>query len=729
MPTTPTRSAPARYPDAVTDAPSGPADPAVASGVSDTERPPAPESGPNEAVPRGPPAAPPPEARKVRPAAPPKLPAPAAAAPRAPSSNRMPAAPRAQTQVGVAPPRVDPTSSQRLAAAKPRIARPPTPDIAFAPGGAIAAPAATPAVPNTVPAPPPAAAEAVPVAIPPGTAMGLAPALEALAPATPAPEAVSSPEPPKVPLTRRCTTCDERYPGDFLVCPRDATPLADETGEHLVDPLLGKLLGETYQIVRVIGEGGMGRVYEARHLRLKQRRYAVKTLHAELARNVEMAARFMREAESVSGLDHPNVVDVFDVHHLPDGTPYLVGEFLEGEELADYVGNHGALDPFKAANVARQVCAALGAAHDRGIVHRDMKPENIFVMKSSSDAVAAGTSKRLSIKVLDFGISKAGGGERTHLTKTGVIMGTPSYMAPEQARGKQVDHRADVYSVGACLYFMITGKRPFDSDDPTSTISMVLTQDPQRPREIDARIPEALELIVQRAMAKDARDRYQTMAELEKALAAFESSSAILPSVPVMPLAVAEGVDPKATGARRAFDAMQVVLGSSSVAPPAMTSTREAKLARPTIVLASTALGFWFIGGTAAALGGLVRVLHDGEITVTESVLLLVGVLFAAATPVGIYVSHVKKKIWPNSVRAVQVASDLKRITGSALVSYGALGMANRLVHTIFLRSSHRLASGVWDVGLFVLSVLIALTIGGFAPLLRNLRRRRPEGS
>lgn len=673
-----------------------------AMGASDTERPPAPASGLNDVAVPAPPApvaeptrvAPLPDPRKLRPT-PPK-----------------PPVPRGQTQIGVAPQRIDPTSSQRVAAARPLVARPPTPDIAFAPGGSVAAPAAIGnTAPNTVPAPPPE-----PVVEPPVTT------------ADPADAAEGTVAEAKVPLTRRCATCDERYPGDFLVCPRDATPLQDETGEHLVDPLLGKLLGETYQIVRVVGEGGMGRVYEARHLRLKQRRYAVKTLHAELARNVEMAARFMREAESVSGLDHPNVVDVFDVHHLPDGTPYLVGEFLEGEELADYVGKRGALDPYLAANVARQVCAALGAAHDRGIVHRDMKPENIFVLKSSIDAVAAGDAKRLAIKVLDFGISKAGGGERTHLTKTGVIMGTPSYMAPEQARGKQVDHRADVYSVGACLYFMITAKRPFDSEDPTSTISMVLTQDPQRPREIDARIPEALELIVQRAMAKDARDRYQSMAELEKALGAFESSSAPIPSVQMQPLVVSHEPDPKATGAMRAFDAMQAVLGSGSMSPPAMTSTREAKLARPTIVIASTALAFWFIGGTAAALGGLVRVLHDGEITVTESVLLLVGVVFAAATPVGIYVSHVRKRIWPNSVRAVQVASVLKRTTASALVSYGAFSMANRLAHTILFRSSHKLASGVWDIALFALSVVIALTIGGASPLLRSLGRRRGEG-
>jgi serine/threonine-protein kinase len=442
-----------------------------------------------------------------------------------------------------------------------------------------------------------------------------------------------------------------------------------------------------------------------------------------------MAARFMREAESVSGLNHPNVVDVFDVHHLPDGTPYLVGEFLEGEELADYVENRGALDPFLAANVARQVCAALGAAHANGIVHRDMKPENIFVLKSSIDARAAGERKNLAVKVLDFGISKAGGKELTHLTKTGVIMGTPSYMSPEQARGKQVDHRADVYSVGACLYYMITRVRPFDSEDPTSTISMVLTQDPQRPREIDERIPEGLELIVQRAMAKDARERYQTMAELERALEGFGQAG--LPISSRAMEALVPEIDLKETGAKRAFDIARAALGSPSIAPAAAAAaaTSEAKLARPMIVGTSVALGFWFVGGTASALGGLVRVLHDGEITVTESVLLLVGCLFAAATPFGLYIGHVRKKIWPNSVRAVQLATDLRRSTFVAFVSFGALSLLNRLAHTIFLRSSFKLASGVWDIALFTISVVLAIAIGGFAPFFRNMRKRRSTES
>jgi serine/threonine-protein kinase len=526
----------------------------------------------------------------------------------------------------------------------------------------------------------------------------------------------------EVPLTRRCTACETRYPADFLVCPRDASPLVDEVENGVVDPRIGKLLGETYQIIRVVGEGGMGRVYEARHLRLKGRRFAVKVLHSDLAKNNEIVARFMREAESASSLSHPNIVDVFDVHHLPDGTPYLVGEFLDGEDLADFVARRGPLEPRMVAAVGRQVCRALATAHARGIVHRDMKPENVFVLGSSIDALAAGEVHAVTVKVLDFGISKSGDSERSHLTRTGVIMGTPSYMAPEQARGKPVDLRADIYSTGAVLYHALTGKRPFDADDPTTTISMVLTQDPPRPRSIDPRIPEGIELIVQRAMAKEPRERYQTMAELEKALATFEENGKAM--VLLGSARMEASVELPVSTAQRAFDLAKNILAGTS-ASPAGQATTLASMARPMIVVTSAILGVWLVVGTTAALAGLVRVLGDGEITLRECVLLVVGCLFAAATPIALYVLHVRKVIWPNSVRALQLAGDLKRTATAALVAYGGLSLFARVGHTVLWRSSKGLVSGFWDISLFLVSILAAVTVGGFGPLLRNMRRRR----
>src|SRR5450432_1191628 len=313
-------------------------------------------------------------------------------------------------------------------------------------------------------------------------------------------------------LPKACPTCQARYPADFKVCPRDASPLIDAADDGS-DPFLGATLGDAYQIVRVVGEGGMGRVYEARHTRLGNKRFAIKMLHAEYARQPDVVARFQREAEAASGIAHPNVVDVYDVHHTEDGRPYMVGEFLEGEELGGFLTRVGKIPAALAVHIVRQICQALGAAHARGVVHRDMKPENVFLV---------GNLATPQVKVIDFGISKVGDAGGTALTRTGMIMGTPSYMAPEQARGDKVDNRADIYAVGGILYRALTGKKPFDSDDPSATLTQVLTEDPVRPRTLEPTIPQALELVLQRAMEKKAEDRYQSMAELEADLLPFD---------------------------------------------------------------------------------------------------------------------------------------------------------------------------------------------------------------
>jgi hypothetical protein len=182
------------------------------------------------------------------------------------------------------------------------------------------------------------------------------------------------------------------------------------------------------------------------------------------------------------------------------------------------------------------------------------------------------------------------------------------------------------------------------------------------------------------------------------------------------------------SSAQRAFD-----IAKRMLAPSVSSSSREtatlARVARPTIVVTSTVLGLWLVGGTTASLAGLVRVLHDGEITLTECVLLVVGCLFAAATPAALYVLHVKKVIWPNSVRALQLAMDLKRTATATLICYGALSIVARIGHTVLWRSSRGLVSGWWDIGLFVGSLLAAATVGGLGPLIRNLRKRRSSSS
>src|SRR5690606_20055183 len=195
------------------------------------------------------------------------------------------------------------------------------------------------------------------------------------------------------PGAKQCPVCLGRFPVSFKVCPHDASELED--APELEDEVVGQRLGGTYEIVRVIGEGGMGRVYEARHTRLPNKRYAVKLLHPELARQQDVMARFQREAEAASGLTHPNVVSVVDVDCTSDGTPYIVAELLEGQQLGEFLDQVGRLTPGRAVAVVRQICRALQVAHESGIVHRDMKPENVFL-----------AGEKQQVKVLDFGISK-----------------------------------------------------------------------------------------------------------------------------------------------------------------------------------------------------------------------------------------------------------------------------------------------------------------------------------
>ncbi|HSQ65983.1 MAG TPA: serine/threonine-protein kinase, partial [Polyangiaceae bacterium] len=511
-------------------------------------------------------------------------------------------------------------------------------------------------------------------------------------------------------LPKICTTCQSRYPLDFLVCPRDATPLTVE-GASGVDPLLGKVLGEAYQIVRLVGEGGMGRVYEARHLRLKDRRFAIKVLHPELARDPDVVARFQREAESASSIGHPNVIDVYDVHRTPDGVPYIVGEFLEGQEFGGELEHGGHIESAKAVHVTRQVCRALTAAHRKGIVHRDMKPENVFLVDRDG---------ALAVKVIDFGISTAGQAGKTNLTKTGMIMGTPSYMAPEQARGDKVDHRADIYAVGAMLYHAVTGRKPFESDDPASTLSLVLTEEPERPRKINNQIPEALELVIQHAMAKAPEDRYQSMEDLEAALEPFDLGPVAGPG-PGAGLATRQG--PTLVTARNVHAADPTA--RTMMAASATASGDAAKLSRPTIILSTLGLTLWLACGLVDAIGGLVRATRDGDLTSVEVVLLMTGCGIIVLSGAVYFAVHIRKKVWGNSVRALELSTDLRRTFFGAFVTYAFVTLGARLAMTVIMRQSSVMSSGAWDVLTFVTSFLVASIAWSAGPIARSLRRRR----
>jgi serine/threonine-protein kinase len=284
--------------------------------------------------------------------------------------------------------------------------------------------------------------------------------------------------------------------------------------ESRFDPLVGAVLADRYQIVRRIGEGGMGAVYEAKHTVIGKR-VAVKVLLEKFLAKSDFVARLLQEARLASSIGHEHIVDVTDFGTTSDGRSFVVMEFLDGESLAELAMREAPLPIERSLGIARQVASALGAAHAKGIYHRDVKPENIYlVRRGDADFV----------KVVDFGISKAvkpggdEGGEGYRLTHTGLLLGTPLYMSPEQARGEEdLDHRVDIWALGVLMYECLTGEVPFRASNYLGIISQVLTHKPTPPSKLrpELGISDAVEAVVMRAMEKDRALRYRTMADLE----------------------------------------------------------------------------------------------------------------------------------------------------------------------------------------------------------------------
>jgi serine/threonine-protein kinase len=284
----------------------------------------------------------------------------------------------------------------------------------------------------------------------------------------------------------------------------------------------------------ILGEGGMGAVFEAEHHAIG-RLVAIKVLHPAQANKKVPVKRFHQEARAAGGIGHPNICEVFDFGTLSDGSPYLVMERLKGDTLASRIAVDGGLPFAEVVEAVTQVLSGLAAAHERGILHRDIKPENVFLAERPGYPPTA--------KLLDFGVSKVVGGgvmgewdDETDLTKTGMVMGTPYYMSPEQARGdRNLDGRVDIYACGVLLYEALTGERPFVAKNYNSLLVLILQGSALPPRALRASIPVELERVVLKAMAKNRDDRYQTAAELARALAPIRKglaspSSGRLPS-------------------------------------------------------------------------------------------------------------------------------------------------------------------------------------------------------
>jgi serine/threonine protein kinase len=289
------------------------------------------------------------------------------------------------------------------------------------------------------------------------------------------------------------------------------------------DRLIGLVVGGAYQLVGRIGEGGMGAVYEAHHLRL-QKRVAVKLMNRAMVRNPDALARFHREARVASRLGHPNLVNVLDFGSLEEGQPYLVMEHLEGEDLDRRIHRAGSVPLANAIQIARQVASALAVVHAKGIVHRDLKPANIFLVQVPGEPDF--------VKVLDFGVSKIKAA-RTKLTDASTLVGTPEYMSPEQASGlsDDIDHRADQWALACIVWEMLSGRTPFAADNTDAVFYQLANLAPSPLAKRAPDLPSAVESVLLRALSKRAQERYGSMREFARALelAALGSCSDFTP--------------------------------------------------------------------------------------------------------------------------------------------------------------------------------------------------------
>jgi eukaryotic-like serine/threonine-protein kinase len=317
-----------------------------------------------------------------------------------------------------------------------------------------------------------------------------------------------------------CPQCGTEYELDQRFCPKDGTTLRTQGGTN---DLVGSIVADRYHVLRKLGEGGMGQVYLAEHVKMG-RKSAVKVMNPGMMHDADAISRFNREAANASRISHPNVAAVYDFGETGNGLIYLAMEFVDGPPLTQLIEQQGSLPPLRAADIARQVAEALAVAHDMGIVHRDLKPDNIMVTKNRD-----GTDL---VKVVDFGIAKAANSEAQKVTKTGFVVGTPEYMSPEQLAGDPLDGRSDIYTLALVTFNMLTGTLPFPSESAQETMIMRLTDKPKRLSDMKPGTtwtPE-VQAVMDRALERDAARRYQSASEfgreLYRAVAAMPQSAA-----------------------------------------------------------------------------------------------------------------------------------------------------------------------------------------------------------
>ncbi|MBX9695630.1 MAG: serine/threonine protein kinase, partial [Cyanobacteria bacterium] len=306
-----------------------------------------------------------------------------------------------------------------------------------------------------------------------------------------------------------CLVCNFQTAEDQDICPRDGSSMVT-VGD---DPLLGTVVEGRYKIQSVIGQGSAGTVYRAVQ-ELIGREVAIKVLHEYLVSDDEFIKRFHQEAKASSRLTHPNIITIYDFGVIPMGQrPYIAMDLLVGTPLSDLLAQVEYIPMMEAIPIFTQVCSALGEAHRQGVVHRDVKPENIVLVERSG--------QKLFPMVVDFGIARiVEESEAVKITRTGTVCGSPTYMSPEQCTSSKVDHRSDVYSLGVVIFETLTGDVPFHSDELVRVMAMHLSDPPTPLNQVREGLvfPDKLEEVVYRALAKSPDQRYQSMEELAEAL-------------------------------------------------------------------------------------------------------------------------------------------------------------------------------------------------------------------
>jgi serine/threonine protein kinase len=316
-----------------------------------------------------------------------------------------------------------------------------------------------------------------------------------------------------------CPSCQRNFSPTSSFCPYDGERLeVGKLQQSVKDSLLGAVVDDRYEVLAVIGEGGMGRVYRARHRRLG-RSFALKALRADLARDSALTERFIQEARAAAAVTHPNVVQINDFGTLSTGQPYFVMELLEGRTLTRILREEGPLAPGRSVAIARQIAEALAAAHATGVIHRDLKPDNIILIRPSG--------AHTTVKVLDFGLAKVAASSR--LTRPGVVFGTPHYMSPEQAAGESFDHRVDIYALGIVMFEMVTGRVPFEADTYMGVLSKHMYAAPPKPNEYHAPAGglSGFEEIIEGCLAKAPSERWPSMTDLARRLNTLASSQPV----------------------------------------------------------------------------------------------------------------------------------------------------------------------------------------------------------